>query len=37
MSKTVVGDKQGHTPCKVPIFFASVQFHGDHKSVMQLR
>ena len=40
--KTVVGGKQGHAPCKIlslqqSLFYVSVKFHGDHKTVIKLR
>ena len=36
--KTVVGVKQGHAPCRIlslqqNLFFLSVEFHGDNKTV----
>ena len=40
--KTVVGGTQGHAPSRIcslqqSLFFASVEFHGDHNTVTTLR
>ena len=40
--KTVVGGKQGHVLCKIllpqqSLFFVSVEFNVDHKTVTKLR
>ena len=38
--KTMVEGKQWHAPCKIicsnKMFFVSVKFHGDHKTVTKL-
>ena len=40
--ESMYGGKQRHAPCKIPLLhqipiFMSYKFHGDHKSVTQLR
>ena len=39
---TVAGGKQGHAPCRMLplqqiLFFVSLKFHGDHKTVTKMR
>ena len=39
---TVAGGKQGHAACKIlslqqSLFYVSVEFHGDHKTVTKIK